>query len=163
MIRRAVYPGTFDPVTLGHQNLIRRSVDLFDEVWVAVAANTGKHPLMPLEDRVAAMRAVCLDIPKVRVEPFQGLLKDFVSEHGCGWIVRGVRGAADSEYETKMAGMNRLLMPAVETILMPASDDFRFVSSSFVREVAKLGADEVERFVDPRVMPYLRRALGRSV
>lgn len=161
MIRRAVYPGTFDPVTLGHQNLIARAQKLFDEVWVAVAANPGKSPLMKLEERVAAMRVVCAGLPRVRVEPFDGLLKDFVAMHDCGWIIRGVRGAADSEYETKMAGMNRLLMPTVETILMPASDDFRFVSSSFVREVAKLGTNEVERFVDPRIMPYLRRAIER--
>lgn len=160
-VRRAVYPGTFDPVTLGHQNLIARAAHLFDEVVVAVAASEGKSPLMRLDERLAAMRAVCADHPNVRVEAFSGLLKDFVRNEEAGWIVRGVRGAADGEYEARMAGMNHLLMPEVETVLMPAAEDFRFVSSSFVREVARLGQDEFERFVDPRVTSFLRAALGR--
>lgn len=160
-IRRAVYPGTFDPVTLGHQNLISRAALLFDELVVAVAASEGKAPLMGLDARLAAVRTVCTDHPNVRVEAFSGLLKDFVREEEAGWIVRGVRGAADGEYEARMAGMNHLLMPEVETVLMPAAEDFRFVSSSFVREVARLGEDEYERFVDPRVIPFLRDALGR--
>lgn len=158
----AVYPGTFDPLTSGHLDLIARASRIFPKVYVAVAESAGKHPLLTLPERMACANAVCEDFPNVEVYAVRGLLKDFVREKGIDVIVRGARAVSDFEYEFQMAGMNRQLMPDVETVFLTPSDQHQFVSGTFVREIARLGGEEAAKFVDPRVWPILREAALRS-
>ncbi len=159
---RAVYPGTFDPMTTGHADIVRRAARIFPEVLVAVAESAGKHPLLTLEERLECARIVCSDLPNVQVFSFRGLLKDFVQAHSVGVILRGARAVSDFEYEFRMAGMNRQLMPDVETVFLAPSDQYQFVTGTFVREIACLGnGDDAARFVDPRVWPILQRAAKR--
>lgn len=162
MNARAVYPGTFDPMTTGHADIVRRAARIFPEVLVAVAESAGKHPLLTLEERLECARIVCSDLPNVKVFSFQGLLKDFVLAHGVGVILRGARAVSDFEYEFRMAGMNRQLMPDVETVFLAPSDQYQFVTGTFVREIACLGGEDAARFVDARVWPILRRAAERA-
>lgn len=157
----AVYPGTFDPFTNGHQDIVRRAARIFDRVHVAVAKNLGKSPLLTLEERLECARIVCADFPNVTVSPVAGLLKDFVLAHDIRVIVRGARAVSDFEYEFQMAGMNRQLMPEVETVFLTPSDQQQFVSGTFVREIARLGGEEAARFVAPRIWPILRAAAKR--
>ena len=159
---RAVYPGTFDPFTLGHLDVLRRVARIFPEVVLAVAASSAKNPLLTLEERVESAREVCKDFPNVKVQGFSGLLKDFVAKESISIIVRGVRATSDFEYEFQMAGMNRVLMPQVETVFLTPSDQFQFVSGTFVREIARLGDGEAAQFVDPRVWFWIKRACARS-
>ncbi len=154
----AVYPGTFDPMTNGHVDIVRRASRIFQEVTVAVARSAGKHPLMTLEERLEMARIVCSDFPNVSVEPVDGLLKDFVLKKNARVLVRGARAVSDFDYEFQMAGMNRQLMPEVETVFMVPSVQHQFVSGTFVREIARLGRDEASMFVDPRIWPMLREA-----
>lgn len=128
---------------------------------VAVAASTGKHPMLTLEERLQVARTVCSDIPNVKVYAFEGLLKTFVVRSGARVIVRGARAVSDFEYEFQMAGMNRQLMPDVETVFLMPSDQYQFVSGTFVREIARLGGEDAARFVDPRVWPILKAAALR--
>jgi pantetheine-phosphate adenylyltransferase len=147
----AVYPGTFDPLTRGHEEIIRRALQLFDRVIVAVAAgHHKKNALFNLEERLAMVREVVQIYPQVSVDSYSGLLRDFVVAKGAKAVVRGLRAVTDFDYEFQLAGMNRSLMPDVETVFLTPSDKYQFVSSTFVREIALLGG-EVEKFVSPAV------------
>jgi pantetheine-phosphate adenylyltransferase len=160
----AVYPGTFDPMTLGHEDVVRRACQLFDTVIVAVAAGHHKKALFTLQERIDMAREVVTGYPQVRVEGFSGLVRDFVvSRHGKA-MVRGLRAVTDFDYEFQLAGMNRSLMPEVETVFLTPSDKYQFISSTFVREIAVLGG-EVDKFVSPTVQQRLIekvRSLGRE-
>lgn len=152
---RAVYPGTFDPITLGHEDLIRRAVTLFDHVIVAIADSDQKRPSFSGAERVALARKVLGDLPNIEVQSFSGLLMDFVRQQEAKVIVRGLRAVSDFEYEFKMAATNRTLCPAVETIFLTPSEHFMFVSSTVVRELAHFGAD-LSAFVRPEVEEAIR-------
>ncbi|HET6828433.1 MAG TPA: pantetheine-phosphate adenylyltransferase [Ramlibacter sp.] len=160
----AVYPGTFDPMTLGHEDVVRRACQLFDTVIVAVAAGHHKKALFTLQERIDMAREVCSGYPQVKVEGFSGLVRDFVVSRGGKAMVRGLRAVTDFDYEFQLAGMNRSLMPDVETVFLTPSDKFQFISSTFVREIAMLGG-EVDKFVSPTVQQRLVekvRSLGRE-
>ena len=154
----AVYPGTFDPMTNGHVDLVRRASCIFDHVVVGVAESRKKRPMLSLETRVALARGICREFENVTVQPFDGLLKDFVAACGAGVIIRGARAVSDFEYEFQMAGMNRQLMPDVETIFLTPSDQYQFVSGTFVREIAQLSPKDAARFVTPEVLEALIEA-----
>ena len=153
----AVYPGTFDPMTLGHEDVVRRATQLFDRIIVAVAAGHHKKALFSLEERIIMAREAVQPYPQVSVESFSGLLRDFVVARGGKAMVRGLRAVTDFDYEFQLAGMNRSLMPHVETVFLTPSDKYQFISSTFVREIASLGG-EVDKFVSPTV---LQRLLGK--
>ena len=146
----AVYPGTFDPMTLGHEDVVRRATQLFDRVIVAVAAGYHKRALFSLQERIDMAREAAKAYPQVEVESFSGLLRDFVVARGGKAMVRGLRAVTDFDYEFQLAGMNRSLMPQVETVFLTPSDKYQFISSTFVREIALLGG-EVNKFVSPAV------------
>lgn len=150
----AVYPGTFDPLTRGHEDLVRRAANLFDQVVVGVAQSQNKRPFFTLEERLKIAEEVLGHYPNVRVRSFGGLLKDFVREQSARVIVRGLRAVSDFEYEFQMAGMNRHLLPEVETLFMTPSDQYQFISGTIVREIAILGGD-VSKFVFPSVERWL--------
>jgi pantetheine-phosphate adenylyltransferase len=150
----AVYPGTFDPLTRGHEDLVRRASSIFSEVIVGVADSKNKKPIFTLEERIQIAREVLSHYSNVRVEGFTGLLKDFVRKNNARVIVRGLRAVSDFEYEFQMAGMNRYLVPDVETLFLTPSDQYQFISGTFVREVALLGGD-VSKFVFPSVEQWL--------
>jgi pantetheine-phosphate adenylyltransferase len=158
--RIAVYPGTFDPLTLGHEDLVRRAAHLFDEVIVAVAGSTNKATLFTLEERVQLAKNVFADFSNVKVVGFSGLLMQFVQDQGAQMVIRGLRAASDFEYEFQLAGMNRKLYPQFETLFLTPSEQFMFVSSSLVREVAKLGG-EVDQFVSPTVEAAILQKLNQ--
>jgi pantetheine-phosphate adenylyltransferase len=146
----AVYPGTFDPMTLGHEDIVRRATQLFGRVIVAVAAGHHKKAMFSLDERMDMAREAVKDYPQVEVASFSGLLRDFVVAQGAKAMVRGLRAVTDFDYEFQLAGMNRSLMPQVETVFLTPSDKYQFVSSTFVREIATLGG-EVDKFVSPVV------------
>ena len=150
----AVYPGTFDPITLGHEDVVRRATQLFDTVIVAVAAGHHKKALFSLEERMDMVREAVKPYPKVQVESFSGLMRDFVVARGAKAMVRGLRAVTDFDYEFQLAGMNRSLMPQVETVFLTPGDKYQFISSTFVREIASLGG-EVDKFVSPGVQEKL--------
>ena len=150
----AVYPGTFDPMTLGHQDLMRRASALFPRLILAVAAGHHKRTMFPVEERLEIARELAVPYKNVEVVSFRGLLRDFVVENGGKVVVRGLRAVSDFEYEFQMAGMNRQLMPEVETVFLTPSDQYQFVSGTFVREIATLGGD-VSKFVSPFVLGRL--------
>jgi len=150
----ALYPGTFDPITNGHKDLVRRASCLFDEVIVAVAANPQKQPLFGLKERVELARAVLADIRGVRVTGFDNLLVECVRQHNAQVILRGLRAASDFEFEFQLAGMNRRLAPEIETVFLTPSEQEMFISASLVKEIALLGGN-VADFVDPRVAAAL--------
>lgn len=150
----AVYPGTFDPITLGHEDVVRRATQLFSHVIVAVAAGHHKKTLFSLEERIEMVREATRQYPQVQVESFSGLLRDFVVARGGKAMVRGLRAVTDFDYEFQLAGMNRSLMPQVETVFLTPSDKYQFISSTFVREIAVLGG-EVDKFVSPVVQERL--------
>lgn len=150
----AVYPGTFDPLTRGHEDLVRRAANLFDHVVVAVAYSPNKRPFFTIDERVEIAQEVLSHYSNVEVKSFGGLLKDFVREQDARVIVRGLRAVSDFEYEFQMAGMNRHLLPEVETLFMTPSDQYQFISGTFVREIALLGGD-VSKFVFPSVDRWL--------
>ena len=137
----AVYSGTFDPMTLGHEDVVRRAAQLFDKVVIAVAVAHHKKTMFNLEERLAMARDVAGALPGVTVEPFTGLLRDFVVSQGASAIVRGIRSVTDYDYETQMAGMNRHLAPEVDTIFMHTSASVQHISSSLVREISSLGGN----------------------
>jgi pantetheine-phosphate adenylyltransferase len=152
---RAVYPGTFDPITRGHEDLVRRASTLFDEMIVAVADSRGKSPYFTVEERVAMARETLAPFDNVRVEGFSGLLMDFLHRHDAKIILRGLRAVSDFEYEFQMAGMNRNLFPDVETLFLTPAEQYMFISATMVREIASLGGD-VSPFVNPIVIPRLK-------
>ncbi|MFZ9346307.1 MAG: pantetheine-phosphate adenylyltransferase [Burkholderiaceae bacterium] len=155
---RAVYPGTFDPMTRGHEDLVRRASKLFDHMVVGVADSRSKKPFFSMDERVAIAKEVLGHYPNVQVCGFTGLLKDFVREHDAKIIIRGLRAVSDFEYEFQMAGMNRYLLPDVETIFLTPSDQYQFISGTIVREIAQLGGD-VSKFVFPSVEKWLQERL----
>ena len=160
----AVYPGTFDPMTLGHSDVIRRAAQLFDQVIVGVAADNHKKTMFTLDERIGMVREVMHDQPNVSVESFTGLLRDFAVGRGAKVVIRGLRAVTDFDYEFQLAGMNRSLMPDVETVFLTPGTAYQFISSTLVREIATLGG-EAEKFVDPIVATRLQekiRSLGRS-
>jgi pantetheine-phosphate adenylyltransferase len=152
--RTAVYPGTFDPLTNGHVDIIQRALQLFDRVIVAVADNRNKKPWLAYEKRIELAQKSLSHLPNVVVEGFAGLLTDFIKARDLTVVIRGLRAVSDFEYEFSLAGMNRKLMPEIETVYLMPSDEYMFVSSSFVREVAQLGGD-VARFVPAPVVSIL--------
>jgi len=156
--RIAVYPGTFDPITLGHEDLVRRAAHLFDEVIVAVAGSTSKSTLFSLQERVQLAQEVFGSYNNVKVVGFGGLLMQFVQEQQAQIVIRGLRAASDFEYEFQLAGMNRKLYPKLETMFLTPSDEYMFVSSSLVREVAKLGG-AVDQFVSKPVEKAIKKKL----
>lgn len=160
----AVYPGTFDPMTLGHIDVVRRATQLFDQIIVVVAAGHHKKTLFTLQERMDMVRELAKPYPQVSVESFSGLMRDFVVARGAKAMIRGLRAVTDFDYEFQLAGMNRSLMPDVETVFLTPSDKYQFISSTFVREIATLGG-EVDKFVDPLVAERLHekvRSLGRE-
>lgn len=150
----AIYPGTFDPITLGHVDVVRRATQLFDTVIVAVAAGHHKKTLFSLDERMDMVREGVHGYPQVHVESFGGLMRDFVLARGGKAMVRGLRAVTDFDYEFQLAGMNRALMPDIETVFLTPSDKYQFISSTFVREIATLGG-EVGNFVSPYVVQKL--------
>lgn len=154
--RSVLYPGTFDPITNGHHDLIRRAAELFDRVVVAVAADTGKEPAFNLEERVELVRTVIADVPHVEVTSFSGLTVEFARAQNIGAILRGLRAVSDFEFEFQMAAMNRHLGPEVETVFLTPGERFTFISSSLVRQVASLGGD-VTDLVHPHVQAALQQ------
>lgn len=157
----AVYPGTFDPMTLGHEDLMRRASRLFGRLILAVAAGHHKKTVFTLEERLAMARESARPYPNVEVVSFDGLLRDFVVERGGQVVVRGLRAVSDFEYEFQLAGMNRQLMPDVETVFMTPSDQYQFISGTFVREIAALRGD-VSKFVSPNVLRRLQERFPRA-
>jgi len=156
----AVYPGTFDPLTRGHEDIIRRASGLFTAVVVGVADSRGKHPFFTLGERIDMAREVLAPYPNIRVEGFGGLLRDFVRSHGAGVIVRGLRAVSDFEYEFQMAGMNRVLIPEVETVFMTPDEKYQFISATIVREIALLGGDTA-KFVHPIINERLKSKVAQ--
>jgi pantetheine-phosphate adenylyltransferase len=154
----AVYPGTFDPLTRGHEDLVRRASGLFDKLIVGVADSKNKRPFFTLDERLTIANEVLGHYPNVEVRSFSGLLKDFVRTHDARVIVRGLRAVSDFEYEFQMAGMNRYLLPDVETLFLTPSDQYQFISGTIVREIAILGGD-VSKFVFPSVERWLRKKI----
>jgi len=157
----AVYPGTFDPMTLGHEDLMRRASRLFDKLILAVAAGHHKRTMFTIAERLEIAQEIAAPYGNVEVVAFRGLLRDFVVENNGNVVVRGLRAVSDFEYEFQMAGMNRQLMPEVETLFLTPSDQYQFVSGTFVREIATLGGD-VSKFVAPGVLRRLKERVSQN-
>ncbi len=156
MNRHAVYPGTFDPITNGHQDLVRRAASIFDRVIVAIAANPNKAPMFSLETRVDLARRVLHDLPNVEVVGYAGLTVEFARKQGARVIVRGLRAVSDFEFEFQLANMSRHLERDIETVFLTPQEQFTFISSTLVREIAVLGGD-VSEFVHPIVEEELKK------
>jgi pantetheine-phosphate adenylyltransferase len=159
--KRVIYPGTFDPITNGHEDLIQRATRLFDEVIVAVAHSQPKRPFFSLEERVGLARDVLAGYANVKVLPFTGLLTEFVREQDAKVILRGLRAVSDFEYEFQLAGMNRKLAPGVETMFLTPSDKYLFLSATIVREIAVLGGD-ISAFVHPLTVQRMQEKIGKG-
>ncbi|MDD3674699.1 MAG: pantetheine-phosphate adenylyltransferase [Thauera propionica] len=155
----AVYPGTFDPFTRGHEDLVRRASVLFDRVVVAVARSNSKNPIFSLDERVEIARSAVAAFPNVAVVGFDCLLMEFLKQQGARVILRGLRAVSDFEYEFQMAGMNRKLYPDVETVFLTPAEEYMFISATMVREIARLGGD-VSKFVQPPVLARLQEKLN---
>ena len=155
---KAVYPGTFDPLTLGHEDVVKRAAKLFDEVVLAIAESSAKRPVFSLDERVAIATELLAPLPNVRVVRFSGLLTEFLKQQDASVILRGLRAVSDFEYEFQMAGMNRKLLPNVETVFLTPTDNYMCVSASLVREIAMLGGD-VTQFVSPLVVKKLNEKI----
>ena len=156
MKRSAVYPGTFDPITNGHTDLVRRAATIFNRVVVAIAANPNKAPMFPLEKRVEMARGVLADLPNVEVMGYSGLTVEFARRNDLAVVVRGLRAVSDFEFEFQLANMSRHLSREIETVFMTPQEQFTFISSTLVREIAVLGGD-VSEFVHPIVAAELRK------
>lgn len=155
----AVYPGTFDPITNGHIDLVRRASKLFGRIIVAIAKNTGKNPAFGLDQRVALVETVLHDVKNVEICAFDNLLVEFVQQNRAEVILRGLRAVSDFEYEFQLAGMNRRLAPEVETLFLTPAEQFAYISSGLVREIAALGGN-VSEFVHPEVQAALSERFG---
>ncbi len=156
MNRNAMYPGTFDPITNGHHDLIRRAASIFDRVIVAIAANPNKAPMFPLETRVDLARRVLHDLPNVEVTGYTGLTVEFARQHNLAVVLRGLRAVSDFEFEFQLANMSRHLAREIETVFLTPQEQFTFISSTLVREIAVLGGD-VHEFVHPIVEAELKK------
>ena len=162
MSAAAMYPGTFDPITLGHEDIIKRAVNVFDRVVIAIAADTGsKTPMFDLEERGELARSALAGVDGVEVASYKGLTVDFARDNGLSVIIRGLRAVSDFEYEFQLATMNRHLTEEVETVFLTPPETYTFISSSLVREIARLGGD-VSEFVSPKVKDALLERLGRN-
>ena len=157
----AVYPGTFDPITLGHEDLLRRAARMFDRVIVAVAIAHHKKTMFSLDERMDMAREALADCPQVQVEPFEGLVTEFTAARGGTAMVRGLRSGTDFDYEFQLAGMNRALVPGVETVFLTPASQCQFISSTLVREIGTLGGD-VAQFVSPAVLRRLQARVGKA-
>ena len=155
-MNKAVYPGTFDPITRGHEDLAIRAASLFDHVVLAIADSPSKRPFFSLEERVQMAKDALAGHPNIEIVGFSGLLMDFLRTQGARIILRGLRAVSDFEYEFQMAGMNRKLYPDVETIFLTPGEQYMFISATMVREIAALGGD-VSHFVNPVILSHLRR------
>ncbi len=156
-----MYPGTFDPITLGHEDLVRRATRLFDKVVVAIAANPSKEPMFSLDERVALAEIVLADLDSVEVMGYSGLTVDFAKEHGLQAIVRGLRAISDFEYEFQLANMNRHLTDEVESVFLTPTETYTYISSSLVREICGMGGD-ISEFVSPKVKLALMERCGKT-
>lgn len=156
MSRTAIYPGTFDPITLGHVDVVRRGLKVFDRVVIGVAANPNKQPMFSLDTRLAMVRQTFVADDRIEAVAFDGLLVELAKQQKAKAILRGLRAASDFEYEFQMATMNRRLNEAVETVFVMAREDYTFVSSRFIREIASMGGD-VSELVPDAVLPHLQR------
>ena len=157
---RAMYPGTFDPFTNGHNDLVRRACRIFDHVVVSIAANPGKTPLFTLEQRVDLARRVLADVPNVEVRGYTGLTVDFARQQGLNVIMRGLRAVSDFEFEFQLATMSRHLNGEVETVFLTPTEQFNFISSTLIREIASLGG-KVDEFVNPIVAEALKNKFAK--
>jgi pantetheine-phosphate adenylyltransferase len=157
----AMYPGTFDPITLGHEDLVRRATRLFDKVVVAIAANPSKEPMFSLDERVELARTVLADLAGVEVMGYSGLTVDFAKDHGLQAIVRGLRAISDFEYEFQLANMNRHLTDEVESVFLTPTETYTYISSSLVREICSMGGN-ISEFVSPKVRDALMERCGQA-
>jgi pantetheine-phosphate adenylyltransferase len=160
MNRSAVYPGTFDPITRGHEDLVRRAATIFDRIVVAIAVNPGKAPLFSIDERVGLAQAVLADMPGVQVQAYSGLTVDFARQNGIAVIIRGLRAVSDFEFEFQLSNMSRHISPGIETVFLTPKEQFTFVSSTLVREIATLGGN-VSEFVHPLVEAAFRGKVRR--
>ena len=156
----AMYPGTFDPVTNGHLDLVRRAAKLFDRVVVAVAASPNKTPMFTLAERISMARTALGDVPNIVVDGYNGLTVDYVRQHGLKVIIRGLRAVSDFEYEFQLATMNRHLSNEVETVFLTPTEQFNFIASTLIREIASLGGD-IREFVHPLVAEAIGQRLAK--
>ena len=157
----AMYPGTFDPITLGHEDLVRRACRLFDKVVIAIAANPGKEPMFTLEERVELAKEVLKDFDNVEVSGYDGLTVDFAEENDLQVILRGLRAVSDFEYEFQLANMNRHLTDDVETAFLTPTEKYTYISSTLVREIASMGGD-ISEFVSPQVKEAMLARLSEK-
>ncbi|MEX2482345.1 MAG: pantetheine-phosphate adenylyltransferase [Gammaproteobacteria bacterium] len=161
MATKAIYPGTFDPITLGHTDIVSRASLLFDTLIVAVAGSTAKQTVFSADERVALAAEILDGIANVEVKRFDGLMVDFARKERASVVLRGLRAVTDFEYEFQLAGMNRKLMPECDTVFLPTSESYTYISSSLVREIATLGGD-ISEFVHPRIKEVLDERLVRQ-
>ena len=159
MNQRAIYPGTFDPMTKGHVDLIERACKLFDEIVIAIAASEAKNPLFTLDERIQIAEKIFESNDKVKVVGFSGLLVDLAKDNDAKILIRGLRVVADFEYEFQLANMNRAMMPELESVFLTPKEQYSYISSSLVKEICKMGGD-VSEFVDPISLSELKRKYG---
>ena len=157
-MQRAVYPGTFDPMTMGHVDLVRRASKLFDSVIIAIASSDSKKPMFSLEERIEIGNKIFADDPKVEVVGFSGLLVNFAKENDANILIRGLRVVADFEYEFQLANMNRAMSPDIESVFLTPKEEYSYISSSLVKEIATMGGD-VTRFVDAVTLEALNQKI----
>ena len=157
-MQRAVYPGTFDPMTMGHVDLVKRASKLFDSVIIAIASSDSKKPMFTLEERIEIGNKIFADDPKVEVIGFSGLLVNFAKDNDANILIRGLRVVADFEYEFQLANMNRAMSPDIESVFLTPKEEYSYISSSLVKEIATMGGD-VTRFVDPVTLEALNQKI----
>ena len=157
-MQRAVYPGTFDPMTMGHVDLVKRASKLFDSVIIAIASSDSKKPMFTLEERIEIGNKIFADDPKVEVVGFSGLLVNFAKDNDANILIRGLRVVADFEYEFQLANMNRAMSPDIESVFLTPKEEYSYISSSLVKEIATMGGD-VTRFVDPVTLEALNQKI----
>jgi len=157
-MQRAVYPGTFDPMTMGHVDLVKRASKLFDSVIIAIASSDSKKPMFSLDERIEIGNKIFADDPKVEVVGFSGLLVNFAKDNDANILIRGLRVVADFEYEFQLANMNRAMSPDIESVFLTPKEEYSYISSSLVKEIASMGGD-VTRFVDPVTLEALNQKI----
>ena len=157
-MQRAVYPGTFDPMTMGHVDLVKRASKLFDIVIIAIASSDSKKPMFSLKERIEIGNKIFAEDPKVEVVGFSGLLVNFAKDNDANILIRGLRVVADFEYEFQLANMNRAMSPDIESVFLTPKEEYSYISSSLVKEIATMGGD-VTRFVDPVTLEALHQKI----